>query len=61
MSVLNMSIWVVIKIMVPLWIPQILGARIVLRTQKGAIMLTTTHIILNTDGSFLGGAPPEVA
>ena len=43
----------VVKIMVPFWVPTNTGCRIILRTQKGTIILTTTHISLGqVPGSF---------
>ena len=37
-------IWVVVKIMVPFWIPIIIRPLIFRVLQKGTIILTTTHI-----------------
>ena len=34
----------VVEIMVPFWVPSILGAGIIIGIQKGTIILTTTHI-----------------
>ena len=42
---LGTTIWVVVKIMVPLLGPLDTRCRIILRTQKGTILLTTTHIL----------------
>ena len=41
-------IWVVVKIMVPFWVPQILGP-------KGTIILTTAHLQFFGLGSLLHG------
>ena len=38
-------IWVVVKIRVPFWVPYI-RCRIILGTQKGTLILTTTHLQL---------------
>ena len=37
-------IWVVVKIMVPFWVPIIIRHPILMVPQKGTIILTTTHI-----------------
>ena len=36
--------WVVVKIMVPFWVPLNIRCRIIIGTQKGTIILTTAHI-----------------
>ena len=36
--------WVVVKIMAPFWVPLNIRCRIIIRTQKGILILTTTHI-----------------
>ena len=36
---------VVVKIMVPFWVPEIMGAVLIIGTQKGTIILTTTHVV----------------
>ena len=38
--------WVVVKIMVPFWIPIIIRHLIFRVPKKGAIVLTTTHIYI---------------
>ena len=40
------GIWVVVKIMVPFWVPEILGAVLYSGSKKGTIIFTTTHMIL---------------
>ena len=37
--------WMFLKSMVPFWVPQNTRCRITLRTHKGAIILTTTHMV----------------
>ena len=36
--------------MVPLWVPLNIRGRIIIGTQKGTIILTTTHIVLRGSG-----------
>ena len=38
------SFRVVVKIRVPFWVPKNIGCRTKLGTQKGTIILTTTHL-----------------
>ena len=40
----RLLIWVVVKIRVPFCVPYIIRCRIIFRTQKGTLILTTTHI-----------------
>ena len=45
-----MGIWVVVKIMVPFWVPHVLiWCSVVLGTQKRTTILTTTHILEHSD------------
>ena len=41
---LGVLMWVVVKIMVPFWVPLNIRCRIIIGTQKGTIILTTTHV-----------------
>ena len=50
-----MYIWMVIKIMVPVWGPLSTSCRIVLRTQKRTIILTTTYMVI-TEKNLHGGS-----
>ena len=48
----------VVKIMVPFWVPQKIRCRIIIGTQKGTIILTSTHIgdcIGDTVSAILSG------
>ena len=40
-------LWVVAKIKVPFWIPKYSRCRMIMETQKGTIILTTTHMAVN--------------
>ena len=42
--------WVVVKIMVPFWVPEILGAVLYSGPQKGTLILTTTQFVFRTQG-----------
>ena len=37
--------WVVVKIMVPFWVPIIIGHLIFRVPKKGPLILTTTHVL----------------
>ena len=45
--------WVVVKIMVPFWGPLNTSCRITLRTPKGTIILTNTHVFDQNGDSFM--------
>ena len=38
-------IWVVVKILVPSWVPIIIIRHLLLSVQKGTLILTTTHFL----------------
>ena len=40
----------VVKIMVPFWVPSIVRHQVFFRTEKGTIILTTTHMDVNRCG-----------
>ena len=44
---LRILIWVVVRIMVPFWGTLNIRCRIIIRIQKGTLILTTTHIKLD--------------
>ena len=43
-------IWVVLKIMVPFWIPIVMTAPNIQGTQKGTIILTIPHLCIKARG-----------
>ena len=50
---INMYIWVVVKIMVPFWIPIIVRHLIYRVPQKGTMILTTAYTEIRIDMSFM--------
>ena len=47
MVYISISIWLVVKVMVPFWGTVNISGRIIIGIQKGAIILTTTHTYIH--------------
>ena len=57
----QVTTWVVVKTIIPFWGPLDTRCRVMLRTQKGTSILTTTHIASGWVGTVAITLGPEIA